>query len=150
MMDFRITDETISMWLERHDKGMFHSEPRICWRDLMLDVRDAKGEIVRLRDALCVSDNARLEYAQRCDRLQALVDKLAKTADGVPVEIGDEVFFPGSRGPLLLAWDLIPRTGGVYGYVGQDGESGFAVSLIDCYSTCAAAEAAKAVEIDDD
>ena len=87
---------------------------------------------------------------QKIAELQAIVDKLPKTADGVTVVLGDEAWYPknfyGEPIPPVVGW-LVE---------GEDGD-GYAVQfmlpghnpimetlpVIQCYSTQAAAEAAK-------
>ena len=90
---------------------------------------------------------------QKIAELQAIVDKLPKTADGVTVVLGDEAWYPknfyGEPIPPVVGW-LVE---------GEDGD-GYAVQfmlpghnpimetlcelpVIQCYSTQAAAKAAK-------
>lgn len=68
-------------------------------------------------------------------RLQAIVDKLPKTADGVPVAPGDKVYRAGeyTSAQLTIARDLPEYNGGW-----QDGR----VRIENCYSTREAAQAA--------
>jgi hypothetical protein len=75
-----------------------------------------------------LEDGPRLEASARERHLQATVDRLPKTADGVPVVPGMNVFYLDdeevcSAGPIML--DL-PKW----------------LAVGDCYSTQAAAEAA--------
>lgn len=73
------------------------------------------------------------------ERLQAIVDKLPKTADGVPVVPEMPLYMPGSN----TVGEVNPMTvNDGYSWPNANGSSP-ASRLDDCYSTREAAEAAK-------
>ena len=113
--------------------------------DLLSNLAD---EIERLRGKLDEAEAVRWEKEGEADRLRAIVDKLLKTADGVPVVPGMELwskpyFEDGEwHGPFRrfglvsdrVVWMANPM-GTTYGHGGID--------LHNSYSTREAAEAAK-------
>lgn len=66
------------------------------------------------------------------------MDKLPKTADGVPVVLGDPVWFPGVPTPLFVGGSECPAANP---YMASNNEDGADVS--ECYSTREAAQAAE-------
>ena len=48
MSEPRTSDTFVQAWLERYDTG--HALPDYNWRDVMLDLRDARVQVKRLRD----------------------------------------------------------------------------------------------------
>lgn len=73
-------------------------------------------------------------------RLQPIVDKLPKTADGVPITIESNVWVHGRNGPKQCMVTSIGWTDVVLLFHGiDDGQH----SPADCYSTLEAAESAK-------
>jgi hypothetical protein len=93
---------------------------------------DVDAELARLRE--------------RVGELEAIVDRLPRTADGVPVTPGDMIFMPASGDAIEVARF---RNNGCYPiYIrGKSGELEPAtlsvpVKVEECYSTRSAAEAA--------
>ncbi|KKN11270.1 hypothetical protein LCGC14_1028270 [marine sediment metagenome] len=81
-----------------------------------------------------------LDLREERDRLQAIVDKLEKTKDGVHVVPGDTVWRPEEDGTISKRWVGWGVEDGVYwAYYGIKGEP---YRVFECYSTLAAAEQA--------
>ena len=96
--------------------------------------------ITRLRED-CLGPRLYDEAADEIERLQSLVDRLPKTADGVPVRPGDQIWFHKGIDTAVIRKVVV---GGEYGdiveIVDAEGPQGW-VALDACYS---AREATKA------
>lgn len=101
--------------------------------------------------------NQIIQRDTRIAELEAIVDKLPKTADGVPVAVGQEVFVivndeviddgtqKGGIAGACASWYVNP--GGNFYDAMVDWKSGYRRPLSDCYSTREAAEQARDGEV---
>lgn len=117
------------------------SECEVAWFDSMYRMIEGlggkRGKSVPEDVEWAVVEAKRLK--ERCAELEAIVAKLPKTADGVPVVPGDELWYRRSRG-----WLVVAETVGSYDDHNGDSHT---VSLEQCYSTREAAEKANSVQI---
>lgn len=81
------------------------------------------------------------EAAAEIDRLAAIVDRLPKTADGVPATDGAELYHPKYSDNAMFGITAETRAKWIVGS-GPDEGSHWIAGIEECYSTCAAAEAA--------
>lgn len=95
--------------------------------------------VIRLRDIRTTHADAR-EAADEIERLRAIVGRLPKTADGVPVVSGDKVYWFSHYDPSKPILELTFRNGQSASLHNPYRESHH---VCRCYSTRAAAEAAR-------
>lgn len=94
--------------------------------------RDVDTRLGPMSVAACV--------AERIEELEAIVEKSIKTEDGVPVNVGDYVYTVTRCG---IVWQIVRAADGATALKIGDTCEQFWVPLSTCYSTRAAAEAAK-------
>ena len=99
---------------------------------------EAADEIERLQASIGTEKRMRKDSDDQAEELRAIVDKLPKTADGVPVVLGMNVWWP-TDSP-----HIVREMGHPHGLVlDTDRSRTYYVPASDCFSTREAAEAAK-------
>jgi len=97
---------------------------------------DIRGYLRTLPPHVASRQAARLlsDAADEIERLQAIIDKLPKTADGVPVVPGMTVYYRGMGGVVQTTNEMCVNA--------IKAANGFILNPSGCYSTQVAADAA--------